>query len=178
MNWTWFGSADASTKHKCTRAVASFDSFTSSSTSIIIPFCDKKKLIKNSSVLTTCCNLASFFPSSIFSCPLFWAKYILFEVNLENHTEFCELHKTLEWEIFLQRSSRNVPKAFDNSNSLFLGQGGLGASSIKEKQQLLQKNCNLNKKTRGLVELFYWSTLTIMIDRLWFKIVLFFSWFS
>ena len=43
MNWTWFGSADASTKHKCTRAVASFDSFTSSSTSIIIPFCDSKK---------------------------------------------------------------------------------------------------------------------------------------
>lgn len=144
MNWTWFGSADASTKHKRTRAVASFDSFTSSSTSIIILFCDKKKLIKNSSVLATCCNLKSFFPSSIFSCPLFWVKYILFEVNLENHiAEFCELHKTLEWEIFLQRSSRNVPRAFDNSNSLFLGQGGLGASSMKEKQQ---KNCSLNKK--------------------------------
>ena len=148
MNWTWFGSADASTKHKCTRAVASFDSFTSSSTSIIIPFCDKKKLIKNSSVLL---QFDEFFPSSIFSCPLFWVKYILFEVNLENHTaEFCELHKTLEWEIFLQRSSRNVPRAFDNSNSLFLGQGGLGASSIKEKQQLLQKNCNLNKKNKRL----------------------------
>ena len=82
MNWTWFGSADASTKHKCTRAVASFDSFTSSSTSIIILFCDKKKLIKNSSVLL---QFDEFFPSSILSCPLFWVKYILFEVNLENH---------------------------------------------------------------------------------------------
>ena len=141
MNWTWFGSADASTKHKCTRAVASFDSFTSCSTSIIIPFCDKKN---SSKTHQCCCNLTSFFPSSIFSCPLFWVKYILFEVNLENHTaEFCELHKTLEWEIFLQRSSRNVPRAFDNSNSLFLGQGGLGASSIKEKQQLLQKKLQL-----------------------------------
>ena len=144
MNWTWFGSADASTKHKCTRAVASFDSFTSSSTSIIIPFCDKKKT--HQKLISVAAIWRVFFPSSIFSCPLFWVKYILFEVNLENHTaEFCELHKTLEWEIFLQRSSRNVPRAFDNSNSLFLGQGGLGASSIKEKQQLLQKNCNLNK---------------------------------
>ena len=144
MNWTWFGSADASTKHKRTRAVASFDSFTSSSTSIIILFCDKK----NSSKTHQCWLLAAiwrvFFPSSIFSCPLFWVKYILFEVNLENHiAEFCELHKTLEWEIFLQRSSRNVPRAFDNSNSLFLGQGGLGASSMKEKQQLLQKKLQL-----------------------------------
>ena len=144
MNWTWFGSADASTKHKRTRAVASFDSFTSSSTSIIILFCDKKKTHQKLISVGYLLQFDEFFPSSIFSCPLFWVKYILLEVNLENHTaEFCELHKTLEWEIFLQRSSKNVPRAFDNSNSLFLGQGGLGASSMKEKQQ---KNCSLNKK--------------------------------
>ena len=148
MNWTWFGSADASTKHKCTRAVASFDSFTSSSTSIIIPFCDKKKLIKNSSVLTTCCNLTSFFPLFYLFLSIALSQvHSIWSESWKPHSRVLRIAQNTRVKDFFCKGRVGMCLGHLTTATLyFWGQGGLGASIIKEKQQLLQKNCNLNKK--------------------------------